>query len=169
MMTLDIDHSMSAHAMVEGGTLLFMAPELLVPAKFGLGSSIPTREADTFAFGLVVLQVLLPIVLTDLIGLLTYVGSHRETAISLRHSPRMHRCDRRGCTTRETRGSRGYWTLASCVGSRAGVLGGGQGSTATHPRDCGRYSRCGCQMAYSHTAIRPVRWRGPAPRSTGDQ
>ena len=57
MMILGPDHSMSAHAMVEGGTFSFMAPEILVPAKFGLGSSISTREADIFAFGLVVLQV----------------------------------------------------------------------------------------------------------------
>ena len=56
-MILDLDHSMSAHAVVEGGTFSFMAPELLDPAKFGLESSIPTREADVFAFGLLVLQV----------------------------------------------------------------------------------------------------------------
>jgi hypothetical protein len=51
---------MPAHAMVEGGMFSFMAPELLAPPKFGLGNSIPTREADIFAFGLVVLQVSRP-------------------------------------------------------------------------------------------------------------
>ena len=56
-MILDPDYSMSAHAVAEGGTFSFMAPELLDPAKFGLESSIPTREADVFSFGLVVLQV----------------------------------------------------------------------------------------------------------------
>ena len=56
MMVLDSDHSMPAHAMAEGGTF----SELLVPTKFGLGSSIPTWEADIFAFGLVVLQVSRP-------------------------------------------------------------------------------------------------------------
>ena len=58
-MTPDPGHSMSAQAVAEGGTFPFMAPELLDPAKFGLESSIPTREADVFAFGLVVLQVFL--------------------------------------------------------------------------------------------------------------
>ena len=60
MMVLDLDHSMPAHAMAEGGTFSFMAPELLAPTKFGLGGSIPTREADIFAFGLVILQVSRP-------------------------------------------------------------------------------------------------------------
>lgn len=40
-----------------------MAPELLAPAKFGLENSIPTREADIFAFGLVVLQVVAVLVI----------------------------------------------------------------------------------------------------------
>ena len=48
---------MPVHAVAEGGTFSFMAPELLIPAKFGFESSVPTREADVFAFGLVVLQV----------------------------------------------------------------------------------------------------------------
>jgi len=43
--------------MVEGGTFSFMAPEIMVPTEFGLGSLISTREADVFAFGLIVLQV----------------------------------------------------------------------------------------------------------------
>ena len=59
-MVLDPELSMSAHAMAEGGTFSFMAPELLAPAKFGLETSIPTREADIFAFGLFVIQVFRP-------------------------------------------------------------------------------------------------------------
>ena len=40
-----------------------MAPELLAPVRFGLRGSTPTKEADMFAFGLVVIQVgLLPVI-----------------------------------------------------------------------------------------------------------
>ena len=58
-MVLDPDHSMFAHVLVKGGTFSFMAPELLAPKRFGLESFIPSREADVFAFGLVMLQVFL--------------------------------------------------------------------------------------------------------------
>ena len=37
--------------------MAFMAPELLVPWKFGREDSVPTPEADIYAFGFVVLQV----------------------------------------------------------------------------------------------------------------
>ena len=37
--------------------MVFMAPELLVPSKYGIKDPIPTPEADTYAFGLVVYQV----------------------------------------------------------------------------------------------------------------
>lgn len=57
-MILGPGNSISADLVVEGGTFSFMAPELLDPAKFGSTNSIPTREADIFAFGLVMLQVL---------------------------------------------------------------------------------------------------------------
>jgi len=35
----------------------FMAPELLVPEKYGKEDSIPTPQADIYAFGLVIFQV----------------------------------------------------------------------------------------------------------------
>ena len=35
----------------------FMAPELLAPSSYGLKKSVPTREADIYAFGLVIFQV----------------------------------------------------------------------------------------------------------------
>lgn len=35
----------------------FVAPELLAPSKYGLTTVVPTREADVYAFGLVLLQV----------------------------------------------------------------------------------------------------------------
>ena len=43
---------------LEGGTVVFMAPELLAPSKYGLTGAVPTREADIYAFGLVIFQVL---------------------------------------------------------------------------------------------------------------
>ena len=48
---------MSCSAQLEGGTLAFMSPELLVPSKFGIENSIPTKGADIYAFGLVIFQV----------------------------------------------------------------------------------------------------------------
>jgi serine/threonine protein kinase len=53
--SLEMDSSKSE---VGGGTTLFMAPELLVPSKFGLERSTPTAEADIYAVAIVVYQVL---------------------------------------------------------------------------------------------------------------
>ena len=44
-------------AQLEGGTMTFMSPELLVPSRFGRKDSVPTPEADIYAFGLVIFQV----------------------------------------------------------------------------------------------------------------
>jgi len=55
-MVLDPSQPMSCSAQLEGGTLMFMSPELLVPSKFGFTESVPTSEADIFAFGLVIHQ-----------------------------------------------------------------------------------------------------------------
>ena len=35
---------------------MYMAPELLVPSKFGFTESIPTQKSDIYAFGLVIYQ-----------------------------------------------------------------------------------------------------------------
>lgn len=56
-MVLDPHNPMSSSFTLEGGTLTFMAPELLAPSKYGLKNSIPTKEGDVYAFGLVILQV----------------------------------------------------------------------------------------------------------------
>ena len=56
-MVLDPVQPMSCSAQLEGGTLTFMSPELLVPSKFGMKDSIPTPEGDIYAFGLVTFQV----------------------------------------------------------------------------------------------------------------
>ena len=42
----------------ELGTLFFMAPELLLPTKFGLDKGVPSKEADVYALGMTVYQVL---------------------------------------------------------------------------------------------------------------
>lgn len=56
-MVLDPDHPMSCSAHLEGGTLMFMSPELLRPQEFGMKHSIPTIQSDIYAFGLVMFQV----------------------------------------------------------------------------------------------------------------
>jgi len=56
-MVLDPHNPMSSSFTLEGGTLTFMAPELLTPSRYGLKNSIPTKEGDIYAFGLVILQV----------------------------------------------------------------------------------------------------------------
>ena len=57
-MVLDPQNPMSCSVKLEGGTITFMAPELLAPSKFELKNAVPTREADIYAFGLVILQVI---------------------------------------------------------------------------------------------------------------
>jgi len=54
---LDPKQPMSCSAQLEGGTMTFMAPELMVPSKFGFKDSMPTSEADVYAFGLLLFQV----------------------------------------------------------------------------------------------------------------
>ena len=56
-MVLDPSQPMSRSAQPEGGTTMFMSPELLVPSKFGFTESIRTLETDLYAFGLVIYQV----------------------------------------------------------------------------------------------------------------
>ncbi|KAF9781287.1 kinase-like domain-containing protein [Thelephora terrestris] len=41
-----------------GGTLLYMAPELIAPTLFGSSSARPTKPADIYALGMVILEVL---------------------------------------------------------------------------------------------------------------
>jgi len=56
-MVLDPGQPMSCSVQLEGGTTMFMSPELLMPPKFGLTDIIPTPGADIYAFGLVIHQV----------------------------------------------------------------------------------------------------------------
>lgn len=54
----DPENLVSPTPELEGGTMVFMAPELLAPSKYGLTGAAPTQEADIYAFGLVMFQVL---------------------------------------------------------------------------------------------------------------
>ena len=56
-MVLDYGQKLSCSAQLEGGTMTFMSPELFVPSGFGIQDSVPTPEADVYAFGLVIFQV----------------------------------------------------------------------------------------------------------------
>ena len=53
----DPHNPMSTSFALEGDTLTFVAPELLLPTTYGLEKAVPTREGDIYAFGLVILQV----------------------------------------------------------------------------------------------------------------
>ena len=53
----DPKQPVSCSAQLEGGTTTFASPELLAPANFGMKDSVPTQEADIYAFGLVIFQV----------------------------------------------------------------------------------------------------------------
>ena len=56
-MTMIMDPSQSCSVQPEGGTIMFMPPELLVPSKFGVKNAVPTPEADIYGFSLVIFQV----------------------------------------------------------------------------------------------------------------
>ena len=47
----------SSESTVGQGCIPFMAPELLVPSKFGLKKYMPLKEADIYAMGMVIYQV----------------------------------------------------------------------------------------------------------------
>jgi len=53
----DPGQKLSSSAQMEGGTIWFTSPELLVPEEFGKKGSFPTPQADIYAFGLVIFQV----------------------------------------------------------------------------------------------------------------
>ena len=55
--TPNSDHKVSCSGGLWGGTTAFMPPEHLSPSMFRVKDSIPTPEADVYAFGLVTFQV----------------------------------------------------------------------------------------------------------------
>ena len=54
---VDPGQKLSCSAQLEGGTVQFMAPELLVPEMYGKTGAKSTRQADIYAFGLLIFQV----------------------------------------------------------------------------------------------------------------
>ena len=54
---LDPGQPISCGAQLEGGMTMSVSPELLASWKFGMKDSLPTPEADIYAFELVVFQV----------------------------------------------------------------------------------------------------------------
>jgi len=54
---LDPVQKLSCSAEMEGGTMKFMSPELLVPDAYNMEDAKPTPQADIYAFGLVIFQV----------------------------------------------------------------------------------------------------------------
>ncbi|KAF9644736.1 kinase-like protein [Thelephora ganbajun] len=57
-MVLDPDLEIPYNTRFKGGTIPFTPPELLLPSRFGFMDSVPTPQADIYAFGLVIYQVL---------------------------------------------------------------------------------------------------------------
>ena len=71
----------SSSSTVGGGTTPFMAPELLVPSRFGLDKCGPSKEADTCAVAVVVYRVRATRFLAHAYIHFSYVGTHRNTAV----------------------------------------------------------------------------------------
>jgi serine/threonine protein kinase len=40
-----------------GGTARWMAPELLLPEQFGLPQSLPSKQSDVYALGMIIYEV----------------------------------------------------------------------------------------------------------------
>jgi len=122
-MTVVLDHAqpMSCNAQLEGGTMTFMPPELLVPAKFGMKGSSPMQEADVYAFGSVIFQVC-----AQDFGhcrLLMLFRSSQAKAHSVGFNGRTWATKRLRATPNQTREYPGYWVFRFTVGFRPTLLG----------------------------------------------
>ena len=71
----------SSKSVVGGGTTPFMAPELLVPSRFGLDKCLPSKEADIYAMAMVVYQVRVSLCLTYARADSSLVGTHRNATV----------------------------------------------------------------------------------------
>ena len=71
----------SSSSTVGGGTTPFIAPELLVPSRFGLDKCGPSKEADTYVIAVVIYQVRATRFLAHAYIHLSCVGTHRNTAV----------------------------------------------------------------------------------------
>ena len=58
LVTIAAGQSIDISSWIEGGTLQWMSPELLDPERFSLTKSRPTKEADCYALGMVIYEIL---------------------------------------------------------------------------------------------------------------
>jgi serine/threonine protein kinase len=54
-----VDFGFTCITAISQGTTSFVAPELILSTKFGLDKGIPSKEADIYALGVTVYQVLM--------------------------------------------------------------------------------------------------------------
>ena len=81
-MVVNLQNPLASGLTFGGGTLVFMAPELLAPSIVGLKNAIPTQEGDIYAFGLVIFRVFMLcrcylVIFPDVLA-----GPNRRSAIS---------------------------------------------------------------------------------------
>ena len=153
-MVLDPQNPMSCSVKLEGGTITFMAPELLAPSKFELKSAVPTREADIYAFGLVILQVIahfrrLLVFLDISLGPngRVPVPEHQATGtLAPRHSR---------CPARSTRKCGEYRDLRLLVGTHEEVLESRQNAKASYRGSRERNRRRRSELADRHATEWP--------------
>jgi serine/threonine protein kinase len=58
LLTIVAEQSTIISSRVEGGTIQWMSPELIDPEAFGLTKSIPAKESDCYALGMVIYEIL---------------------------------------------------------------------------------------------------------------
>jgi len=76
--SLGMESAMSAGG---GGTIKFMAPELLAPSRFGLDECAPSKEADIYAIAMTIYQVCTTRFLAHTLADFSRAGAHRNTTI----------------------------------------------------------------------------------------
>ena len=64
-----------------GGTINFMAPELLAPSRFGLDECTPSKEADIYAMAMTIYQVRTGRFLTHTPANFDCAGPHRNATL----------------------------------------------------------------------------------------
>ena len=122
-MVFDPQLSMASSQTVQGGTLTFMAPELLAPSQYNRTSSAPTPEADIYAFGLTIFQVI-ALHCHDLLGFLDiHPGPDRDVAVSSLQAPGAHVLCLARLSPRTTGEFKQYRDFGFLVGARPEVLG----------------------------------------------
>lgn len=96
---------------LEGSSMTFMAPELFAPSDSGPTTTVLTKEGDIYAFGLVILQVIVLYHRYLLFILNILSGPDRRTTVSERKPPRTRFLRVTRWSPRQTHGCRGHWDL----------------------------------------------------------